>query len=159
MTSVKATSKLSLGIAIASIVLTVVTVLGIVIGLHNSNITKAKVKSSDYVIGTITAEGKLLESKQSLYTKDLITVDGLEIDIDEETATIQYNVAFYDKDGKFISINDEYYTEDFDVALIPETADSCRILITPYEVDSEAVTLNIFNVGKYAGQLTVRYDI
>ena len=157
MTSVRNVSKLSLGIAIASIVLTVVTVLGIALGIHNSGITKATLKSTDYVIGAVTGEGKLVESKQHLYSKELKTVEGLEIELDE-TAVFTYDVVFYDEDGNYVSTVSEQ-SADFDNANIPENAKTFRIVINAYEVDGEIKPISIFNKANYTKKITVRYDI
>ena len=157
MASAKSLSKVSLGVAITSIVLAVVTVLGISVGLHNANITSKTMNASDYTVGAITVEGKIVESKLSVYS-DMETVEGLEIELDSETATVTYKVAFYDEDGKFLSITGEQ-TGDFDNENVPENAKSFRIIITPYEVDGEAVKLNVFNKAEYIKQVTVRFNI
>lgn len=158
MASAKSVSKISLGVAITSILLTVVTVLGVFVGIHNANVTSKKVSASDYTVGAITDEGKIVDSKLSVYMKETETVDGLEIELDSETATVTYKVAFYDEDGKFLSMTEEQ-TGDFDNANVPENAKSFRIVITPYEVDGESVKLNVFNKSEYIKQLTVRYNI
>ncbi len=157
MASAKNVSKISLGVAITSIVLTIVTVLGISVGIHNANVTSEKLTASDYTIGAINGDGKIVESKLSLYS-DLETVDGLEIKVDEETSTVKYQVFFYDKDGEFISTTEDL-DGDFDTATIPDGAESFRIVITPNPVDDEAVKLNVFNMGKYIKQITVKYNI
>ena len=157
MASAKNVSKISLGVAITSIVLTIITVLGISVGIHNANVTSEKLTASDYTIGAINNDGKIVESKLSLYS-DLETVDGLEIKFDEKQSNITYKVAFYDKDGEFISMTEDL-NGDFDVTTIPENADSFRVVITPNPVDDEAVKLNVFNMGKYIKQITVKYNI
>ena len=117
----KKKNKLKWLLTITSAVLSVVAIVGVCFGLSNLAKTKS-VDNGDFAVGTIVAEsGKIVESKHSAYMKDAENVDGLTIDIDEETATITYKVAFYDEDGKFISMT-ETMDEDFDATNIPENA-------------------------------------
>lgn len=153
----KKKSKLRFGLTILSLFLSIATLISVCVGLHNITTSTKDVVKTDYAIGTINETGKIVESKQSLYMKDAENVDGLTIEIDEETATITYKVAFYDADGKFISIT-ESQENDFDTTNIPETADTFRVVITPYQVDGENVELNIFNMSKYTSQLDVSYN-
>ena len=148
--------KVKWWLTITSVILSIATLVAVCVGLGNIADTK-NVSKSDYAIGTINETGKIVESKQSAYMKDAETIDGLVIDIDEETATITYKVAFYDEDGNFISMTDAQET-DFDTANVPENADTFRVVITPYAVDGENVELNIFNVSKYTSQLDVSYN-
>ena len=152
----KKKNKLKWLLTIGSAILSVIAVVGLVIGLSNIADTK-NVSNSDFAIGTINETGKIVESKQSAYMKEAETVDGLSIEIDEETATITYKVAFYDEDGNFISMT-ESLGSDFDATTIPENADTFRVVITPYQVDGENVELNILNVGKYTSQLDVTFN-
>ncbi len=152
--SEKKKSKLKWALSIVSIVLSVITLVALCVGLGNLASTKT-LGNSDYAIGTINEDGKVVDSKQSAYTKNTYKTEDMSIDIDEETATITYKVAFYDKDGKFVSMT-EALDEDFDTTNIPETATEFRIVVTPLAVDGEAVELNIFNVGKYTSQLDVK---
>lgn len=148
--------KLKWLLTIVSVVLSIATLVAVCVGLNNLADTKS-VNNGDYSIGAISETGKIVESKQSAYMKDAESVDGLTIDIDEETATITYKVAFYDEDGNFISMT-ESMESDFDANNIPENADTFRVMITPYQVDGENVELNIFNMGKYTSQLDVSFN-
>lgn len=153
----KKKNKLKWLLTITSAVLSVVAIVGVCFGLSNLAKTKS-VDNGDFAVGTIVAEsGKIVESKHSAYMKDAENVDGLTIDIDEETATITYKVAFYDEDGKFVSMT-ETMDEDFDATNIPENATSFRVVVTPYQVDGENVELNIFNMSKYTSQLEITYN-
>ena len=151
----KKKNKLKLLLTITSVILSIITFVAVCVGLSKLSPTKS-VDNNDYAIGTIAESGKIVESKQSVYMKDAETIDGLTIGIDEETATITYKVAFYDEDGKFISMT-ESLDADFDATTIPENADTFRVVITPYQVDGENVELNIFNMGKYTSQLDVSF--
>ena len=156
MTTKKKT-RLKWLLTIGSAVLSVVALVGVCFGVSNLAKTKS-VNNGDFAVGTIVAEsGKIVESKHSAYMKDAENVDGLTIDIDEETATITYKVAFYDEDGKFISMT-ETMDEDFDATNIPENATQFRVVVTPYQVDGENVELNIFNMSKYTSQLEITYN-
>ena len=153
----KKKSKLKWVITLLSLFLSIATLVSVCVGLHNITTSTKDVSKSDYAIGTINETGKIVESKQSAYMKDAENVDGLTIEIDEETATITYKVAFYDEDGKFISMT-ESQESDFDATNIPENADTFRVVVTPYQVDGENVELNIFNMSKYTSQLDVTYN-
>lgn len=139
-----------------SLVLSVVTLVAVGLGFSKLADTKT-VTNSDYTIGSITETGKAVESKYSAYMKQAENVDGLTIDIDEEKTTVTYKVAFYDEDGKFISMT-ESLESDFDSTATPETAETFRVIVTPYQVDGENVELNIFNMGKYTSQLEVTFN-
>lgn len=150
---IKTKNKLKWALTIVSVVLSVITLVALCVGLGNLATTKT-LSNGDYAIGTINEDGKVVDSKQSAYTKNTYKTEDMSIEIDEETATITYKIAFYDKDGKFISMTD-VLSEDFDTTNIPETATEFRVVITPLAVDGEPVELNIFNVSKYTSQLDV----
>ena len=155
MASIKK-KNVTIWISIISILLSIVTAVGIFVGLNADKQTTIDVKKSDYEIGMIADTGRIVDSKQSAYTEDLMTVDGLVIEIDEETATVTYKVAFYDAEEKFISMTGDL-SADYDSTQVPENAEFFRVMITPYAVDGEPVKLNIFNVSKYTKQLSVSY--
>lgn len=147
--------KLNIILTITSIVLSVLALVGVIVAMHKDNTTK-NANSFMYEIGAINESGKVIESKQSAYLKDMQNVDGLKIELDEETATITYKVVFYNEDGEFVSMT-ESLDADFD-ANIPETATQFRVVITPLAVDGEPVELNFFNVMKYVSQLEVEFN-
>lgn len=118
--------------------------------------TTDMLSSKDYIIGTIDDSGKILESKKSAYTKDMYDVTDLEITVDEETATVTYRVVYYDEEKKFISVSDEL-EDDYDITSLPVNAKYFRLIVTPYMVDGEDVTLTLFNKAKYVEQLEVTY--
>lgn len=146
-------SKLKWVLSIVSIVLSVITLVALCVGLGNLAKTET-LGNTDYGIGTINETGKVIESRQSAYTKNDYSTDGMIVELDEETATITYKLAFYDKDGKFVSMT-EALDKDFDTTNIPSSATTFKVVITPLAVDGEPVELNIFNVGKYTSQLKV----
>lgn len=150
-----ARSKKSMVISIIAIVLSIVAFSAVFFGLSGNDDTKT-VNSSSFSIGAIDAEGKAIDSKLSLYTKDKNTIEGLEITIVDEP-TITYQVFFYDEDGNFVSASESLDT-DFDATTIPEGASTFRIVITPDEVDGEAVEITTLNKSTYAKQLEVTFN-
>lgn len=150
-----ARSKKSMVISIIAIVLSIVAFSAVFFGISDNDDTKT-VNSSSFSIGAIDAEGKAIDSKLSLYTKDKNTIEGLEITIVDEP-TITYQLFFYDEDGNFVSASDNLDT-DYDVTTIPEGASTFRIVITPDEVDGEAVEITALNKSTYTKQLEVSFN-
>ncbi len=129
------------------------------VGLVGDAKTTKSVNAFEFTRGALDG-GKVIESNEHLVTKNDYTVDGLSIDIDEDSAIISYKVAFYDADGEFISITEEK-VEDFDSEDIPEDVEGAKtfkVVITPNQVDGEAVKLNAFNQYKYINQLKITYS-
>ena len=142
---------------ITALVLGVVALVGACFGLTRND-TTANVTTSMYAVGNINESGKIVESRQSMYMEEMQTTDGYAIELDQETANVTYKVAFYDVDKNFISMT-ESQDADFDTETnTPETAKYFRVVITPNAVDGEAVELNIFNMHKYAKQISVSYN-
>lgn len=156
MVNTRKKEKAKWWLTIGAVVLSVVALVSAIIGL-TKNITTTKLGSTDYAIGSVDSTGKVIDSKKSVYSKDLNTTDNLTIDIDEDTATITYKVAYYDENEKFVSMT-EAMSKDLDTTSIPSTAEYFRVIITPNQVDGEDVTLNIFNMSKYTSQIEVTFD-
>ena len=148
-------TKKSTIISIVAIILSIVAFSTVIFGIGGNDDTKT-VNSMNYTVGSIDAEGKAIDSKLAIFTKDKSTVEGLEITIVDEP-TITYQVFFYDEDGNFVSAT-ESLAEDFDATTIPEGASTFRILITPVEVDGEAVEITVLNKSNYAKQLEVTFN-
>ena len=155
MTAVKK-SKTSLVVSIVSMLLSVVTILALVFSLGSSQVTTTTANATMFKNGAINEDGKVIESNLSAVLSEAKTVKDMNIEIDEESAVITYKVAFYDKDGNFISMTDEQVA-DFDVNEIPQDADTFRVVVTPNEVDGEAVKINSLNRVKYVNQLKVSF--
>ena len=102
--------------------------------------------------GALDAEGEYDESDASIYTKDLLTVNGLEIEV-EEDAEVTYEVFFYNEDKEFISSSGEL-SDNYVYANDVEGAEYCRVVITP--TDDEEIGL--FEKNGYARQLTIKVD-
>ena len=123
-----------------------------VLAIQLNRTTTATLFGTAYAVGTLDDNGKVAESKENIYTKDLISVDGLKITI-KEKADVQYKLYFYDADKAFVSASEEWLTADFE-GTIPETAKYVRVVIDPIE-DNEVSVLEVFG---YADQLTVTYN-
>lgn len=143
-------NKVMLAVLCIAVIVLVGTVTVLAIQLNRT--TTATLFGTAYAVGTLDNNGKVAESKENIYTKDLISVDGLKITV-KEKADVQYKLYFYDADKAFVSASEEWLTADFD-GTIPETAKYVRIVIDPIE-DNE---VSVFEVLGYANQLTVTYN-
>lgn len=143
-------NKVMLAVLCIAVIVLVGTVTVLAIQLNRT--TTATLFGTAYAVGTLDDNGKVAERKENIYTKDLISVDGLKITV-KEKADVQYKLYFYDADKAFVSASEEWLTADFD-GTIPETAKYVRIVIDPIE-DNEVF---VFEVLGYANQLTVTYN-
>ena len=143
-------NKVMLAVLCIAVIVLAGTVTVLAIQLNRT--TTATLSGTAYAVGTLDENGKVAESKENIYTKDLISVDGLKITV-KEKADVQYKLYFYDADEAFVSASEEWLTADFD-GTIPETAKYVRIVIDPLE-DNE---VSVFEVLGYADQLTVTYN-
>lgn len=143
-------NKVMLAVLCIAVIVLVGTVTVLAIQLNRT--TTATLFGTAYAVGTLDDNGKVAESKENIYTKDLISVDGLKITV-KEKADVQYKLYFYDVDKAFVSASEEWLTADFD-GTIPETAKYVRVVIDPIE-DNE---VSVFEVLGYANQLTVTYN-
>lgn len=146
-------NKFRWAMTVVSVVLSIVTLVSLFVGLSNLQETKT-MQNSAYHIGTIDDSGKVVESRQFIYS-DIATTENMKIEIAED-GTITYKVVFYDESKDFVSASD-FLEVDFDTTSTPTTAKYFRVLITPYQVDGENVTINIFNITKYVNMLSVSY--
>lgn len=139
-----------------AMVLVIGVLVSVCISLGNLH-TSRTVASSDYAITSISpTTGKNVDSKLHIAMKNKETVDGLEITLDDN-AQITYKVAFYDEDGKFVSMT-ESQSSDFDTTNIPSTAKLFRVEITPNKVDNKDVEITIWNIGNYTNQISIVYN-
>ena len=151
------TNKFKITALTTAVVLLCGAVIGLGIGLFNKLDTTKEVRNSAYAIGTIDeTTGKYLASNQSIYMEDMENVDGLTIEV-SENAQVTYRVAYYAEDESFIMLT-EALNENLDAETIPESATYFRVVITPNEVDGEAVEIKTFKIGSYAKQITVSYN-
>ena len=143
---------------IISTVLSVVAIIAAVFGIFAPSVSKdtEAIGRFDWSIGTINAEGKPVESTRSIYTKDMIEVNKMNIDVSDENAIITYKLVFYDENKEFISVT-EAFTNDFEEDAIPETASYFRVIVTPTMVDDEPVKISFINMAKYINLIDVTY--
>ena len=112
---------------------------------------------SDYSIAAVDAtSGKIVESKLSIVSKKLNTIDDLDIDLADD-ATISYKLFFYDEDEKILTTKGTTGDLTGETFEVPEGAVYFRIMITPAQVDGEPVELSMWNVGKYIKQIEVTF--
>ena len=148
-------NKARWAITLITFFMTIIMFSTFMFGIINKSSETANVGVLGWAIGNVGDDGKIVESKESIYTRQLNLVDGLKITYDDE-ATVKYKVAFYDEDKKYISTTDAL-DEDYDSTLTPETAKYFRIIVTPRQVDGENVKINSFTAIKYANQLEIEY--
>lgn len=117
--------------------------------------TSTKYTKQSYAIGSIsTTTGKVVESKQNIYTKDMNKIADATIKLSED-ATISYKVFFYDEDKVFLEAT-EALDEDFDSEDIAEGAVYFRVVITPGLVDGEPVELSTSgDMARYISQISI----
>lgn len=138
-------------ISLVLIVLLSVAVVFAFVKIDNMETTKTIGGNSfNYSIGLINDEtGEYEQGTSSIYTKNYFNVDGLTIEVDEDS-TVSYKVCFYDEDQNFISMTDSL-TENFDGSTTPENAEFFRIMITP----TNDVEVNWTEIGLYSNMITV----
>lgn len=144
--------KLLFGIVAVLLVALTGTVMVLAIQMNKQITTKTVSSLTDYDIGSLDVNGKVIKSSENIYTKDYINVDGLKVTI-KEKADVQYKLYFYDADKTFVSASTTWLTADFD-GNVPVNAKYARVLIDPTE-DAEVSALEVFG---YANQLTVTYN-
>ena len=145
--------KGKIALIVISVILSLVSLVATIVGFSNLATTRT-IKATDYAIGTINETGNIVDSKKSTYLKDMVTIEDMEITIDED-AQITYKLVFYDEEEKYISTT-ESLAKDYDVSTTPENAKYFRVVITPNQVDEEDVKLNFFNVRKYTNMLEIK---
>ena len=154
----KKKSKIILWITVISFIMSAIMFGAFVVGLARpSEKNTDTVGRFGYSLGTVDETGKLVESKKSIVQKEMQTVSGMKIELDEEAATVTYKVSFYDEDKNYISTT-EALSADYSAELTPENASYFRVIITPYQVDGEDVELFVWNMSKYTKQLEVSYN-
>lgn len=144
--------KLLFGIVAVLLVALTGTVMVLAIQMNKQITTKTVSALTDYDIGSLDVNGKVIKSSENIYLKDYITTDGLKVTI-KEKSDIQYKLYFYDADKTFVSASTTWLTADFD-GNVPANAKYARVLIDPTE-DAEVSALEVFG---YANQLTVTYN-
>ncbi len=118
------------------LIITLVVVLGVGAIAGISAIAKEEKKTISSIAfkrGALNNLGFYIESDQSIYTKDLIECQGLEIEPDFETIGT-YQVYYYDANKQFIDKTDKINSQTDGVYVKGDNhrfAKYCRIVITP----------------------------
>lgn len=130
------------------------TVFGVTKLLKNDSDT-VEIKSSAFAVGGLDEEGKYVENKQTLYTKEMFRCDGLTVDL-AKNCTSTYQIFFYDEDGDFIEAT-EVLSEDFEED-IADGAVNARVMITPEipeDKTAEDFKINFFTKYSYLKGITI----
>ena len=126
---------------------------------------KTSLSSLEFKRGALNDLGFYIESDQSIYTKDLIECQGLEIEPDFETIG-SYRVYYYDSNKQFIGKTDKINSQTDGVYVKGDNyrfAKYCRIVITPEykdedgNVDTER-TIKFYEVAGIAAKYKISVD-
>ena len=138
---------------IVSIILAALVTVGVIAGIvaiANPPETKT-ISSTVFRVGGLNVNGEYIETKESIYTKDLIECQGLEIEPDFES-NVEYQVFYYDYEQAFIRSTDKMtdsYEKDEDAAVY------CRIVILPIPEEDEEVKIYFWEVIGIANNLKI----
>lgn len=125
--------------------LAVLVVAGAVFGLVK--ITGKDTRSiggTAFSVGAIDANGKGIEVKTSIYTKDKISCQGLSI-VPEFDSSSEYQVFFYNEDDHFLSSTAKR-SDSFTSSEIPACAQYARIVIYPSTLGEDGKEIKDFKV-------------
>ena len=103
-----------------------------------------------FAVGSLGANGQYVESKESIYTKNLIECDGLKTTLAFNN-TVKYSIFFYDEKENFI-VSENNLSGIYEERL--EIAKYCRIMITPVE-DND---IKWYEITKYSKQLKIEVN-
>lgn len=153
----KKTKSIISGILLVAIIAGVLALAGSLLGKETKTIS-----STEFSVGGINAQGNYVESKTSIYTKDMFECQGLSIEPDFE-ATGTYKVFYYDSNKNFIGATDELNAEDGVYTRGDDfvNAQYARIMITPdVPVDEdgnevEDFKIRFYEVTSYASDYTI----
>ena len=142
-------------------IIMLVLVIGALIGIFGliSSLTKTKddlkVVNLNWSIGELNSNGKMNDSKYSIYTKESFDCFGLKTELAFDS-NITYKVFYYDELGNFLE-STQTYNENVEI-YVPDGAVKCRIVITPIfadDVEAKDREIKWYEVKSYAKQLTV----
>ena len=141
-----------IGIGACCGVLGLGAVMGVGALLDKAEETTTKNINPTYAVGGLTEDGKYLETKESIYTKDAFACQGLDIDLAFNN-NVSYRVFFYDADNNFISAT-ENLTDNYDENTTPVESYYARIVITPNDDDK----VSWYELNGYAKQLEIEVN-
>lgn len=127
---------------------------------------KTTLSSLEFKRGALNEKGFYIESDRSIYTKDLIECQGLEIEPDFETLG-EYQVFYYDSDKQFLGMTNKINSQTDGVYVKGDNyrfAKYCRIVITPevpkdedgYVIDDYAI--KFYEVAGIANKYKISVD-
>ena len=108
-----------------------------------------------FEVGGLGADGKYVDTDESIYTKDSFECLGLEVKLDFDS-NVTYQAFYYDELDKFISAT-PVYEESLQLS-VPENATYARLVVTPIwadDVEDEDRVCHWYDVFKYANQLEI----
>ena len=108
-----------------------------------------------FEVGGLGADGKYVDTDESIYTKDSFECQGLEVKLDFDS-NVTYQAFYYDELDKFISAT-PVYEESLKLS-VPADAIYARLVVTPIwgdDVDKDDRVCHWYNVYKYANQLEI----
>ena len=151
------TKSIISGILLVAIIAGVLALAGSLLGKETKTIS-----STEFSVGGINDQGNYVESKTSIYTKDMFECQGLTIEPDFE-ATGTYKVFYYDSNKNFIVSTEDLNAEDgvYNRGNAYITAQYARIMITPdVPVDEdgkevEDFKIRFYEVTSYASDYTI----
>lgn len=138
------------------IALACVLVIGALAGLITSIVVKnaeekeGQLSTSAYSIGGLNEDGTYLDTKESIYTKNLFKSADLNCSLVFDH-NISYRVFFYDANEDFVSATG-VLTSGYNT--VPKYSPYCRIVITP----DDDQNIKWYEVKGYAKQLKVEYN-
>ena len=139
-------------LTIIAIVLAIVSMATVFLSINLSKqVTTKEIGWTAYSVGSISSTtGKYEEATDSVYTKDYYTVDGLEVEVDEE-ATITYSLCFYKGDDTKTFISKTSDLTGGSTITVPEEAEFFRVVIKSTEIER----VDVLDVIDIASQLSI----
>ena len=120
-------------------------------------VEKRDVFITEFAVGGVDAEGNYEKRNDTIYTKNLIECQGLEVEPNYDS-DISYQIFFYDNHKRFIE-STEILTDIFNTPIA--TAKYCRIMVIPTpgdDVAEDEFKIGYFDVWGYADDFTVRVN-
>ena len=138
-------------VAVVSVLLLIATVAGL--GTLFGSQTK-KIGSSAFSVGGLDDKGEYIEQNYTIFTKELIECQGLEIEPDF-MSTSSYRVYLYNSEKKLIEATQEL-TGNY--KLKNTLAQYCRIMIIPEDSTKKDFSISWFEVRGIADDLTIKVN-
>ena len=117
-----------------------------------------EIKSSAFAVGALDEDGKYVENKQTLYTKEMFRCDGLTVELEKDCKST-YQIFFYNYFGEFINstgVLSEDFEEELDIGSV-----YAKIVVIPEMPEGENVTdfkISFFEKAKFLDGITITVD-